>query len=151
MIKFEIYSLYENIPPVQMTIHYPRFLIGNSSRCHLKLKSKKSSFPIVRCENKEGRLYLETTNDRPFLLNGKKILGLANVQVNDLLKFEDISFRILEATPPSQGSDLNHEELYDDFYTQKEEYESVLSAIEKELIYSTDDVTSAKKGSSDEL
>jgi len=140
MIKFEIYSNDENIPPSPVSIYYPVFLIGNTSRCHLRLRSTDRQFPCIRCEIKESKVYFETTSDLAFLLNGKKVLGLVTVQVNDLIKLNTESFRIIEVVPNSDMSELNHEALYDNFYTHKEEFESVLGAIEKELIYSNDDL-----------
>ena len=151
MIKFEIYSDLSNIPPMPVSIYYPAFLIGNSSRCHLKLNSASKNFPCLKCELREGKVFFETTNNQAFFINGKKVLGLASIQIGDLIKLENISFKVLEVDHSDTGNSLDHELLYDEFYREKEEYESVLSAIEKELIYSTDELVTGKKANSNGL
>jgi hypothetical protein len=151
MIKFEIYSKTEAIPPSPVSIFYTSFLIGNSSKCHLKVKSNSKDFPLLRCETNEDKITLETTNHHPFFLNGKKVLGLATIQINDIIKLEEVAIKIIELQLDSPCVELNHEKLYDDFYSNKDEYESILSAIEKELIYGTDDLISEKGSGANEL
>ncbi len=155
MIKFEVYSTFKDIPPYPISIYFQSFLIGNSSKCHIKIYSKSQNFPCLKCDLQETKVTLQTTNDQVFFLNGKKVLGLATIVVGDLIKLENQSLRVLEIDQSSPNRELDHSALYDDFFQRKEEFEPILKSIEKELIYSTDEListsTSTKKRKSHDL
>ena len=139
MITFEIY-LKENSEAINQTLYFRNVLIGTSKSCHIRVAGTDLPNIALRLSNTEHGLLAEGSDGLAYKVNFKKVIGSKVLKVNDRINLGNSTI-ILKAIDYSlSNAPLNLEALYEKFHNESEEYESVLSAIEKELILSDDGV-----------
>lgn len=139
MITFEIYSR-EDSKPITQTLYFRTILIGPSKSCHIRIKGTDLPQVSLKLTNSESGLLAEGSNEFPYKVNFKKIIGSKVIKINDRINIGE-STLIIKSIDFSQSNEaLNLESLYEKFHQEADEYEQILSAIEKELILSDDGV-----------
>jgi hypothetical protein len=139
MITFEIY-LNEKSETITQTLYFRSILIGSSKSCHIRVAGEDLPNVALRLTNTEHGLLAEGNEGLAYKVNFKKVIGSKVLKTNDRINIGNSTI-ILKAIDYSlSNAPLNLEALYEKFHNESEEYEAVLSAIEKELILSDDGV-----------
>lgn len=135
MIVFDIISP-KFRDPHEVSLYFKKILVGSSKSCHIRIPDRDvPSRALVISNNHEGCL-VEGIGDLSFKVNGKKIIGTKVVKQGDRISVGSSSIQIKVLDPTRANDSLNHETLYDEFNTNFEEYENILTSLEKELIIS---------------
>lgn len=126
---------------LEQTLYFREILVGTNRSNHIRIKGGELPSLCLKLSCSEQGILAEGKSDLPFFVNGKKVLGSKIIKVGDRLKVGESLINITEFNFQKSFAPLNLEELYDKFHEQNEEYDMILSAIEKELILSDDGVT----------
>lgn len=137
MIKFEIYTD-DSDSPQSVTLFFRTIFLGSGKSSHIKVTDQNVPPQAIKITNSPKGVLIEGTLNFPFKLNGKKIIGSKVARINDRLIIENTLIIFKEINYDNSHGPLNLEGLYDDFHHNYEEYENILTAIEKELILSDD-------------
>lgn len=135
MIIFDIFS--PNFRDShEVTLFFKKILVGNSKSCHIRIPDKDLPKRALFISNNHEGCLVEGVSDLSFKVNGKKIIGTKVVKQGDRLTVGNSTLVLKTIDPTAAIDSLNHEALYDEFNTNFEEYENILSSLEKELIIS---------------
>ncbi len=140
MVTFEIY-FHESSSPLEQSLYFRDILIGTSRSSHIRVKGEDLPRLCLRLSSSPRGILVEGIKDLAFFINGKKVIGSKVIKLGDNLKVGESLIKLKEYNYDSSFAPLNLEELYDKFHSEKEEYDTILSAIEKELILADDGVT----------
>lgn len=122
--------------PHEVTLYFKKIIVGRSKGCHIRVEDKDlPSQALIILNNIEGCL-VEGIGDLSFKVNGKKIIGTKLLKQGDRISIGSSNITIKLLDPSRANDSLNHEALYDEFNRDFEEYENILSSLEKELIIS---------------
>lgn len=144
MVTFEISSQTNNIPSYHVTLYHPEFLIGFSSGHQLKLGDKKDHSSLRATVTSKG-IFLELLKSSHFFINGKKVEKNRLAFVGDTITLDDTSFKIVEFDFQKIAKVLNIQELRERFINDHEDLAPILNALEKEMIYASDNLANAKR------
>ncbi len=136
MLVFHIESTDENVDGEKVIFYFQQIKIGNSPNCHIKIPSLKRDQVALQIDHfKEGAL-VQSIEEFPFLFNGKKIIGSKVWKINSVIQVGNTSISLKEADFSQCNLPMNLEERYDFFQENHQEYESILTALERELVLS---------------
>lgn len=140
MINFEIY--FDEISgSVEQTLYFREILVGTTKSSHIRIKGSDLPSICLKLSCSSNGILVEGSPDLPFFVNGKKVIGSKIINIGDKLKVGESLIRLKEFNFDQSFAPLNLEQLYDNFHEKNEEYDTILSAIEKELILADDGVT----------
>lgn len=125
----------------EQTLYFREILVGTNRSNHLRVQGEDLPSLCLKLSCSEQGILAEGKPDLPFFVNGKKVLGSKVIKTGDNLKIGQSLIKVKNFDFVNSFAPLNLEELYDKFHEQNEEYDMILSAIEKELILSDDGVT----------
>lgn len=137
MIKFEIYTDESNRPQ-SLTLYFRTIFLGSGKSSHIKILEKDVPPQALKVINSPQGVLIEGSNEFSYKINGKKIIGSKIIKENDRLSLGNTFITFKEINYELSYGSLDLESLYDDFHQHYEEYENILTAIEKELILSDD-------------
>lgn len=140
MVTFEIY-FDEYSTPVEQSLYFREILVGTGKASHIRVKGDDLPNVCLKLSVSQSGILIEGQPDLAFFVNGKKILGSKVIQAGDQFKVGSSSIKVKEFQYENSFAPLNLEKLYDKFHQESEEYDTILSAIERELIVSDDGVT----------
>lgn len=140
MITFEIYSQ-ENSEPLTQTLYFRTILLGSAKSCHIKVFGKDLPTVALRLTNTEHGLLAEGDDNFAYKINFKKVIGSKILKINDRINVGNSTVILKNIDFSKSNAPLNLEGLYEKFHSESEEYDQILSAIEKELILSDDGAT----------
>ncbi len=144
MITFEIYSDYPQIPSQEVTLFFAEFLIGAPAQCDLRLPRSAGTALILKGKQTEKGLIIKGNDNDIFWVDGKKIQGSKLVLPKQIIKVGETSFTIKENHFEKVNHVLDIGQQYDRFGEEKSEYLSIIEAMEKEILYSDDQLISPK-------
>lgn len=135
MIKFEVHSQTSKSPH-SLTLYFRKIMVGSAKSCHIRLRDKEVPPQAIIISNENEGCLVESLHEFQFNVNGKKIIGTKAIKTGDSISLGSTLIKVIEINPQKSHDSLNHEELYDSFSENFEEYENILSSLEKELILS---------------
>lgn len=136
MLVFHIQSTGKKIDGEKVIFYFQEILIGNTSQCHIKIPSLARDQVAIKVEHfKEGAL-AQSIDQFPFLLGGKKIIGSKVWKLNTAIQIDSFIITLQEADFSQCHQNMKIEERYDFFQENHQEYETVLTALERELVLS---------------
>ena len=138
MIRFTVFSNDPQIPSDTVTLYFEEFLIGENSKCDLRLPDSTHSPTIIKVKAIETGLMLTSKESDHFWIEGKKVSGTKKVTLKQHIKVGETTIELSEYIFASVNKSLDISGQYEKFTTEKDEYTPVLEGLEKEVLYAED-------------
>ncbi len=138
MLVFHIHSTNTGSSGEKVIFYFQEIVVGNSPQSHIRITSLERDQVAIKIHHHDTGILVESIENYPFFLNGKKIIGTKVLKINDIITIDESSLQLTEANFALSNKTIDLEGTYDTFYTNHQEHETVMTALERELILSDD-------------
>lgn len=138
MLVFHIQSTDSTIEDEKVIFYFQDLLIGNSRKSHIKVPSVKRDTEILKITHQEEGVLVESLDSYPYFVNGKKVIGTKILKLEETLQANEFLITLKEADFTKANQMINLHDRYEFFHQNHDEYSTVITALERELILADD-------------
>ena len=140
MITFRIsHPTYQNENST-LSLYFERFYIGSSSSCHLRFPNKENKI-FLKATQLSDKFIIESVNNQSYTLNGIKYIGSKVCNIDDEIGIDNANIKILNIDLNKVYQEIDFAKKHGELVKNSSELLEVISALEKELLYSDQDIS----------